>query len=158
MTSRHLRGAKRKLRNIEKQLINRTTDFPSNFYYGVHGIKLPANQDFVNGLNSKGKKKITQFLMATATSLIEKKLNPSYKVVILLFPNNFWRSEIIIFENDFIFKDFFHRTNPWQVWREVKKKEYQKLANINWDIKVYEETIQEDDWLEENIIICLIER
>lgn len=157
MSKKYTRGAKRKLRNIEQNLIGMTKDFPKNFHNGGYAFKLPANQQFVHGLDNKGKKRIASCLIDRATHLRNNKLQQCYKVAILLFPQDFWRSEIVIFENDMYYKDFFNRQNPWQVWREVKKSKYQKIIQIGWDIKIFEEII-DDDEQQQQTFICYIER
>lgn len=153
-----LRGARRKLRNLEKHLMNATNDFPSSFYEGIYSYKLPTSQQFIDALDSKGKTRITHYLIERAMFLKMIKPEAAHKIVILLFPQNFWHSQIVIFENADILKYFFDRQNPWQVWREVKKASRQPIISIDWDIKMYEEIIKEDDWIEQQKFICLMER
>lgn len=157
MNKKYTRGAKRKLRNIEQNLIHMTKDFPKNFYYGVYAFKLPANQQFVRALDNKAKKRITSCLIDRATHLRNNKPQQCYKVTILLYPQYFWRSEIVNFENEEVFRDFFNRQNHGQVWREVKKSTHQ-IVSIDWDIKTFEESIEEDDWIKQQTFICLMER
>ena len=101
-----VRGKNRMLQMIEQRLAEATSSFPETFYNHKYVWKLPASQDFVEGLKRKERAAITRFLESCAASLIERKPNEAFKVAILLFPQNMWYSQIIVFENIEVQHDF----------------------------------------------------
>ncbi|MEG0385957.1 MAG: DUF3916 domain-containing protein [Solibacillus sp.] len=157
MRTSKIRGTKRKLRKIEQYLINRAKHFPNDFYDRVYAFKLPANQQFIDSLNPKGQKVVFNYLMDCAMNLKKKKPNAAYKIAVLLFPEKFWRSELIVFEKEAVYQDFFNRNQPWQVWREVKNPA-DPFISIHWTKKMYEELIDDDDVQQQQTFICYIER
>ncbi|MEG0471634.1 MAG: DUF3916 domain-containing protein [Solibacillus sp.] len=157
MRTSKVRGTKRKLRMIEQYLSDRTKQFPNDFYEGVYNYKLPANQQFIVSLNQKGQKVVSNYLMDCATNLKKKKPNAAYKIAVLLFPEKFWRSELVVFENEAVYQDFFNRHHPWQVWREVNNPT-NPFELIDWTKKIYEEMINDDDVQQQQTFICYIER
>ena len=110
MHKRKLRGKKRRLRMIEQRLKDATSVFPNVFYGGLYSIKLPANQAFIEELNQKGVASIANYFMGCAMALKHLKPNAAYKIVVLLFPENMWRSELMIFEHELIYREFFCHT------------------------------------------------
>lgn len=157
MRKSKIRGTKRKLRKIEQHLSDRTKQFPNDFYDGVYNFKLPANQQFIESLNQKGQKIVFNYLMDCAINLKKKKPNVACKIAVLLFPENFWRSELIVFKNEAVYQDFFNRHHPWQVWREVKNQA-DPFVSIHWTKKMYEELIDDDDVQQQQTFICYLER
>ena len=151
------RGTKRKLRKIEQHLIDATNAFPMHLYEGIYSIKLPANRQFIERLNQKGLKCISSYLMDCALNLKQMKPSAAHKIVILLFPENYWRSELIIFQNEAVYKDFFDRHSTWGFWREIKNPT-ESFASIHWKRKMYVENIDDEDEQLEQMFICYIER
>ncbi|MEK4424902.1 DUF3916 domain-containing protein [Solibacillus sp. FSL K6-1523] len=156
MRKSKIRGTKRKLRIIERHLSDRSQHFPNDFYAGVYNFKLPANQQFIAALNQKGQKIVSNYLMECAMNLKKKKPSAAYKIAVLLFPENFWRSELIIFEDEAVYRDFFDRHKHGQVWREMKNQA-DSFVSIHWMQKMYEEVI-DDDVQQQQTFICYIER
>lgn len=101
-----LRGKKRKLKMIEQRLIKATAIFPQIDYNGMYVWKLPASQAFVEGLKRKECAVISRYLEHSAISLIKQKPNKAFKVAVLLFPEDMWHSQIMVFENGEIQDDF----------------------------------------------------
>lgn len=113
-----VRGKKRKLRMIEQRLVEATSVFPQTFYNEVHVMKLPASQVFIEALRPKESAHIARFLLNSATSLLQQKPHDAYKLVVLLFPQQMWYSQIIVFEHRQTYDDFFTRQIRAGSWRE----------------------------------------
>lgn len=123
MNLRKVRGKKRKLRVLQKRLTEAACAFPSTFYNEIYSIKLPASQAFIESLSQKGLKLVESYLLDAATTLKQLKPQHTYKIVVLVFPNNMWYSEIIIFDNEQADSDFFTRQVETGVWYEQQKRE-----------------------------------
>ena len=130
MDLKKVRGKKRKLRVLKQRLTEATRAFPKTFYNEVYSIKLPASQAFMEGLPQKGMDLIGSYLLNAATTLKHLKPHNAYKIVVLLFPNNMWYSEIIVFEHEQADNDFFTRQIETGDWREQQTE--QSLTYSHW--------------------------
>ena len=154
MRTRKLRGTKRQLQMIEKRLKETTSIFPNKFFDGLYAIKLPANQAFIEGLNQKGVASIRNYFLDCAMTLKHLKPNAAYKIVVLLFPENMWRSELIIFEHELAYQEFFTTHIHTGFWLE-EKTSLQGLVHSHWIQKSFIESTEEEH---NQTIICYIER
>lgn len=141
-----LRGKKRKLKMIERRLMEAAATFPQIFTNDMYVWKLPASQAFVEGLKRKESAVITRFLESCAASLIEQKSNEAFKVAMLIFPQNMWYSQIIVFNNNSIQDDF--------IYSHVATGHWQPVMNDNihsdWVVKAFTDGTQN--------LFCYIER
>ena len=154
MRERKLRGKKRQLRMIEQRLKDATSVFPSVFYNGLYSMKLPANQAFIEELNQKGVASIANYFRDCAMTLKHLKPNAAYKIVVLLFPENMWRSEMMIFEHELTYREFFATHLYTGFWRERIANNH-ALAYSHWTQKLFIESTEEEG---NQTIICYIER
>lgn len=134
-----VRGKKRKLQMIEQRLAEATSSFPETFYNHKYVWKLPASQDFVEGLKRKERAAITRFLESCAASLIERKPNEAFKVAILLFPQNMWYSQIIVFENIEVQHDFITDHVVTDHWIELKDGVIKQFSDGTQNLFLYVE-------------------
>ena len=154
MRKRKLRGKKRQLRMIEQRLKDATSVFPNVFYSGLYSIKLPANQAFIEKLHQKEVASIANYFMDCAMTLKHLKPNAAYKIVVLLFPENMWRSELMIFEHELIYREFFATHLYTGFWCERIATDH-ALAYSHWTQKLFIESTEEEG---NQTIICYIER
>ena len=154
MRKRKLRGKKRHLRMIEQRLKETTSIFPNKFYDGLFAMKLPANQSFIERLNQKGVASIRNYFMDGAMTLKHLKPNAAYKIVVLLFPENMWRSELIIFVHELAYQEFFTTHIHTGFWLE-EKTSLQGVLHSHWIQKSFIESIEEEH---NQTIIYYIER
>ena len=82
------------------------------------------------------------------------KSKATYKIVVLLFPENMWRSELIIFEHDLAYQEFFTTHIHTGFWLE-EKTSLQRVSHSNWIQKSFIEITEEEH---SQTIICYIER
>lgn len=150
MRTKKLRGKKRRLRIIKLRLLQATSVFPTHFVYGVHSLKLPTSQVFVEFLSEKGKHEIKQELLASAMTLRQLKPHQQAKIAVLHFPDNMFRSEIVVFNSEQSAELFFDsRKVNWTERQELE------ITNSGWLQKVFLERIQDG---QEQQIVCYIER
>ena len=154
MRKRKLRGKKRQLRMIEQRLKDAASVFPNVFYDGLYSMKLPANQAFIEDLNQKGVASIATFFMDCAKTLKHLKPNAAYKIVVLLFPENMWRSELMIFEHELAYRAFFATHLYTGFWRESIATDH-VLVYSHWKQKLFIESTEEEG---DRTVICYIER
>lgn len=150
MDLKKVRGKKRKLRVLKQRLTEATLAFPKTFYNEVYSIKLPASQAFIEVLSQKGVDLIGSYLLNAATTLKYLKPHNAYKIVVLLFPNNIWYSEIIVFEHEQAYNDFFARKIQTGDWREQQTEELLTYSHWTQQRFIESETAQS--------IICYGER
>ena len=144
------RGKKRKLRMIEQRLIEATNGFPQTFYNEVHVVKLPASQAFTEALRPRESARIARFLLDRANVLLQQKPHDDYKIVVLLFPNDMWYSQVVLFEHRCVQDDFFTGKLATGDWHEEQVTE--KLSSSHWSVRQFTEVEQQQT------ILCYIER
>lgn len=145
-----IRGKKRQLRAIEKRINEGTRVFPDTFYNEIYSLKLPASQTLIEALRPKDVDLIGLYLLNGATALLQLKPQKEYKIAVLLFPNNMWYSEIIVFEHAQVYRDFFTRQIETGFWCEEQTS--QSLTYSHWTQRRFIENEREQ------LIICYIER
>lgn len=145
-----VRGKKRKLYMIEQRLIEATHVFPQTYYNELHIMKLPASQDFIEALRPKESAIIERFLLNSATALLQEKPHDAYKIVVLLFPQQMWYSQIIVFEHGQAYDEFFTRQIVTGSWREEKA-----TFPVSYSHWIGRQFIEDED---EQVIICYTER
>lgn len=114
MRYKRIRGSKRKFRNIECLLSEATRQFPVNFPQHYATVLLPTNSGWVNALPLKGKKQLASLLIKSAMYLQKRKPISNIKIVVMFHIQNFWRSQIIVFEDAAVVDSFFDRDHDWQ--------------------------------------------
>lgn len=144
-----VRGKKRKLCMIEQRLIEATRVFPQTYFNELHVMKLPASQAFIKALRPKESTSIARFLLNSATALLQQKPHDAYKNVVLVFPQQMWYSQIIVFEHGQTYDEFFTRQITKGSWREEKATF--PLSYSHW---IGRQFIEEN----EEVIICYTER
>ena len=118
MRKRKMRGIKRKVRLLESDIHQMTEQFPQEFnWQGYWNLRLPASQDFIE-LTGGVKQACAKTLVSRLQHLVHNKpLDQSdARVILLLKPRDMWYSEIIVFQNDTILKEFLSREDDYRKW------------------------------------------
>ena len=151
MRKRKMRGIKRKARLLENNIHQMTEQFPQEFnWQGYWNLRLPTSQDFIESTGGV-KQACAKTLVSRLQHLVHNKpLDQSdARVILLLKPRDMWYSEIIVFQNDTILKEFLSREDDYRKWiptddhsngNEVAKLEIAAPLKS----KAYKEIITED--------------
>ena len=145
-----VRGKKRKLRMIEERLTEATRIFPQTFYNEMNVMKLPASQVFNEALRPKESASIARFLLNSISALLQQKPHNAYKLAVLMFPQQMWYLQIIVFEHCHAYDDFFKRQIETGCWREE-----QATFPISYSHWVGRQFIEEE---EAQVIMCFTGR
>lgn len=156
MRKKKIRGIKRKARLLENNIYHMTEQFPKEFNWnGYLNLRLPTSQDFIES-TGRVKQVCAQTLVSRLKHLVDNKpLDKSdTRVILILKPKDMWYSEIIIFQNDKILKDFLSKEDGYRKWIPLDNN-----SNIiglgkleiapNLKSKPYKEIITEDDKISE---------
>lgn len=144
-----IRGKKRKLHMLGQRLVEATSEFPLTFYNEVHVIKLPTSQALIESVRPKESAQIARFLLNSAAALLQRKPHDAYKIAVLLFPEDMWHSQIIVFEHSRIQHDFLTGKLATGDWREERVTE--KVSYSHWGTRQFTD-------VKEQSILCYIER
>ncbi|MGY3187663.1 DUF3916 domain-containing protein [Lysinibacillus sp. TE18511] len=137
MREKKIRGVKRKINTMVKRIGDYTLEFPEEFYHDYWHLHLPIAYTFIKSSKTpfKVKKFCIQTLLESAQRLMQNKPNDegNYRVVVAVTLPEMWNSQIIIFNNDQYFKNFFQRNDQYQKWHLLSEE--RNLFN-EWDIKI----------------------
>lgn len=120
MREKKIRGIKRKTEDMINRIEENTMVFPTEFYNGYWHMHLPVGQGFIS--SDKTPRKIKRLCIQTLLDRAEylKGLQPhddeKYRVVVLITLPSLWNSQIIIFQGEDHFKDFFNRDSDYYKW------------------------------------------
>lgn len=139
-------------------MINRieenTMVFPTEFYNGYWHMHLPVGQGFIS--SDKTPRKIKRLCIQTLLNRAEylKGLQPQdeekYRVVVLITLPSLWNSQIIIFQGEDYFKDFFNRDSDYYKWIPLSdnrniQTEWMLANPANFAISGFKEVIDDED-------------
>ncbi|WP_106532470.1 DUF3916 domain-containing protein [Planomicrobium soli] len=119
MREKKVRGKHRKMKSLIQRIEEYTEAFPEEFHNGYWYLPLPAAEDFINSSKTPAKVKrlCIQTLLDRGRRLSSMKPGKEkFCVVISVCLPDLWRSQLIIFEEDFCFEGFFNRNNEDQKW------------------------------------------
>lgn len=137
MSSKKLRGLKRKVKNMIKRIKEETTNFPLDFYNGYWHLHLPVAQGFIDSDRTpfRIKRLCVQTLLDQAKHLIEIKPTTPDKcrVVVLISSSALFDSQIIVFADDSHFGGLFDRNNEFQKWIPLPKE---RSIEMEWRINI----------------------
>lgn len=120
MREKKVRGIKQKTENMVKRIKENTAVFPTDFYNGYWHMHLPVHQGFIS--SDQTPRKVKQLCIQTLIDSVAylKELEPhdqeDYHVVASIDFPSLWNSQIIVFEGDDHFEDFFIRDEDYQKW------------------------------------------
>lgn len=154
MREKKVRGLKRKAINMSQRIIEHTSSFPTDFSNGYWHFPLPVAQAFID--SNKTPRKIKRFciqvLLDRAVRLLHMKPNDEekYRVVVAVGLPSLWSSQIIVFQGDAHFENFFNRNDEYQKWirladdRSIQREWGLSIAN---DLQIvgYKEIITEEE-------------
>lgn len=114
------RGLRRKCRNMVRRITEQTATFPkAHDGAGFWHLHLPAARDFISSDATpfKVRRLCAQTLIARAHYLATLAPPESETcVVVAIFPEDLWDSQIIVFFGSQYFDSFFTRDSPDQKW------------------------------------------
>lgn len=152
MRKKKMRGVKRKAHLLESNIHQMTERFPQEFNWtGYWNLRPPASREFIES-TVRVKQACAKTLVSRLQHLVDNKpIDQSHvRVILLLKPRDMWYSEIIVFQNDTILKEFLSREDDYRKWvptddisnsNEVAKLEIAPSLKS----KAYKEIITEDD-------------
>lgn len=150
MSSKKIRGRKRKWRNFINNLTKITSIYPvRNNELGYLNYKLPIGQDFLES-SVKVKRLCIQKLLQQAKYLQEIRPN-NIKDRIIVFVNlqDVWDASIIIFQNEDCFSEFISRDTEYEKWLPISEEcDILKEWNIRCDVpkKGYKRMITDEEF------------
>ncbi|WP_028776771.1 DUF3916 domain-containing protein [Shimazuella kribbensis] len=159
MSTKKVRGLKRKTKEMILRLEESTMVFPTDFYNGYCHFRLPVAQGFIDSCKTPiGIKRLCiQTLIDRAHHLMNIKPHneEEYRVVVSVDLSGLWYSQIIIFKGESYFNGFFDRNNHYQKWIPLSKerdieKEWRLSVSNDMDKKGYKEEIKDEDGSEYN--------
>ena len=118
MKKKKMRGIKRKVRVLESNIYQMTERFPQEFNWtGYWNLRLPASQEFIES-TVRVKQACAKTLVSRLQHLVHNKPIDQLhaRVILLLKPRDMWYSEIIVFQNDTILKEFLSREDDYRKW------------------------------------------
>ena len=141
MRKTKIRGMNRKIKTFQYLLVEATNDFPTRFINNYFVFKMPTSETVMQTLNAKTINDVVQLIHQCASKLRLQKPDDSFKIIVLIFPNMMWRSEIIVFEHEIAMHDFIDTHLYTGSWREKKAIE-QKGTCSEWQQRLLIETTE----------------
>ncbi|WP_214775266.1 DUF3916 domain-containing protein [Exiguobacterium sp. s37] len=142
MRHRKVRGLKRKLSRLQRNIQENHEDFPTEFHNGYWYAKIPVGQTFLMDIqhNAQIKQSLIHTLLNEAKRLVELRVDERMRVVVLLDFPTLWNSELLIFEDEEGLQTFMRRDSSHQKWIPIP---HEKTFLNKWvirsdrDIRVY---------------------
>jgi hypothetical protein len=142
MRHRKVRGLKRKLSRLQRNLQENHCDFPTEFHNGYWNTKIPVGQTFLLAIqhNAQIKQAIIHILLDEAKRLAKRRVDERMRVVVLLDLPTLWNSELLVFQDEEVLQTFMRRDSSHQKWIPIP---HEKMSLNKWvirsdrDIRVY---------------------
>ncbi|WDH77257.1 DUF3916 domain-containing protein [Exiguobacterium marinum] len=142
MRHRKVRGLKRKLSRLQRNMQENHHDLPIEFHDGYWYAKISVRQTFLLDIqhNEQIKQAIIHILIDESTRLAKRRVDERMRVVVLLDFPTLWNSEILVFQNEEVLQMFMRRDSSHQKWIPIP---HEKTSLNNWvirsdrDIRVY---------------------
>ncbi|MCT4798181.1 DUF3916 domain-containing protein [Exiguobacterium profundum] len=142
MRHRKVRGLKRKLSRLQRNIQENHEDFPTEFHNGYWYAKIPVGQTFLMDIqhNAQIKQSLIHTLLNEAKRLAKRRVDERMRVVVLLDFPTLWNSELLIFEDEEGLQTFMRRDSSHQKWIPIL---HEKTFLNKWvirsdrDIRVY---------------------
>ena len=142
MRHRKVRGLKRKLSRLQRNIQENHEDFPTEFHNGYWYAKIPVGQTFLMDTqhNAKIKQSLIHILLDEAKRLVELRVDERMRVVVLLDFPTLWNSELLVFQDEEGVQSFMRRDSFHQKWIPIP---YVRTFTNQWgirsdqDIRVY---------------------
>lgn len=153
-----IRGMRRKLRKMVEDVEETTATFPTTFINGYWNIKVPIGQPilFSKRFKMRGKRLVVDTLLDGAICLKRLRPDETNRIVVLLDVPTLWSSEIIVFETDEAYRDFF-LNQDWTLGSMEREEHEILMQSLPSDIKLnrYVSSLCDDDGYFENEIWLL---
>ncbi|WP_270812034.1 DUF3916 domain-containing protein [Exiguobacterium sp. CinTr1] len=142
MRHRKVRGLKRKLSRLQRNIQENHEDFPTEFHNGYWYAKIPVGQTFLMDIqhNAQIKQSLIHTLLDEAKRLVELRVDERMRVVVLLDLPTLWNSELLVFQDEEVLQTFMRRESSHQKWIPIP---HEKMSLNKWvirsdrDIRVY---------------------
>ncbi|WP_084543078.1 DUF3916 domain-containing protein [Exiguobacterium profundum] len=142
MRHRKVRGLKRKLSRLQRNMQENHHGLPTEFHDGYWYAKIPVGQTFLLDIqhSARIKQTIIHTLFDEATRLAKRRVDEQMRIVVLLDFPTLWNSEILVFQNEEVLQIFMRRDKPHQKWIPIP---YVRTFINQWgvrsdqDIRVY---------------------
>ncbi|WP_214795028.1 MULTISPECIES: DUF3916 domain-containing protein [unclassified Exiguobacterium] len=134
MRHRKVRGLKRKLIRLQRNMQENHHDFPTEFHDGYWNTKIPVGQTFLLDIqhNAQIKQAIIHILLDEAKRLVGLRVDERMRVVVLLDFPTLWNSEFLVFEDEKELQTFVRRDSSHQKWIPIP---HVKTFMNQWDIR-----------------------
>ena len=137
-----MRGLKRKLSRLQRNIQESHEDFPTEFHNGYWYAKIPVGQTFLVDIqhNVQIKQAIIHILLDEAKRLVELRVEERMRVVVLIDLPTLWNSELLVFQDEEGLQTFIRRDSSHQKWIAIP---HEKTSLNKWvirsvrDIRVY---------------------
>lgn len=142
MRHRKVRGPKRKLSRLQRNMQENHHDLPTEFHDGYWNAKIPVGQTFLLDIqhNEQIKQAIIDILFDEAKRLAKRRVDERMRVVVLIDLPTLWNSELLVFEDEEVLQSFMRRDSFHQKWIPIP---YVRTFTNQWgirsdqDIRVY---------------------
>ena len=142
MRHRKVRGLKRKLSRLQRNIQENHEDLPTEFHNGYWYAKIPVGQTFLMDTqhNAKIKQSLIHILLDEAKRLAKRRVDERMRVVVLLDLPTLWNSELLVFQDEEVLQTFMRRDSSHQKWIPIP---HEKMSLNKWvirsdrDIRVY---------------------
>lgn len=116
MRHRKVRGLKRKLSRLQRNMQENHHDLPTEFHDGYWYAKIPVGQTFLLDIqhNEQIKQAIIDILFDEAKRLVELRVDERMRVAVLLDFPTLWNSELLVFQDEEGLQSFMRRDSPHQ--------------------------------------------
>lgn len=142
MRHRKVRGLKRKLSRLQRNMQENHHDLPTEFHDGYWYAKIPVGQTFLLDIqhNEQIKQAIIDILFDEAKRLAKRRVDERMRVVVLIDLPTLWNSELLVFQDEEVLQSFMRRDSPHQKWIPIPyvRTFINRLGiRSDWDIRVY---------------------
>ena len=125
MRHRKVRGLKRKLSRLQRNMQENHHGLPTEFHDGYWYAKIPVGQTFLVDIqhNAQIKQAIIHILLDEAKRLVELRVDERMRVVVLIDLPTLWNSELLVFQDEEGLQTFIRRDSSYQKWIPIPHEE-----------------------------------
>jgi hypothetical protein len=163
---RKVRGQKRKVNKLKKNLAEIGNFFPEESYVNApyYNYHLPCSQRLLDSKNSSNKIRKTAMQLLIDAAVRLRKVRPSNladkKIVVAIYLPHLWDSQIIIFYDLEYYENFFNRNTDSQRWTPIKNTKsildnYALDCPKDFKALGFNEEINDGDFHAKNEIWCI---
>lgn len=129
-----LRGKKRQFNALTHRLKEMTATYPQALTNDMHVWKLPTSQRFMERLKPKECAEVQRMMEHCAINL----MNEKYKVAMLIFPQNMWYSQLLVFRDEAVEHEFIDRQITTGNWQRTECND----IHSKWNVQQFNDGVQ----------------